>query len=94
MVFTVSMLDVGIAFLFAVALAEWAKVRKKSEKGFGWLAAAGVFFLFAGTIDASILPGIFDYVGGLYLDTVFALIGWLLGLIGTLFIGYETLLEK
>ncbi len=94
MVFTATLIDVGIAFLLAVALAEWAKIRKKSEKGFGWLAAAGVFFLFAGTLEASVLPGLFDYVGGLFLNSLFASFGWVLALIGTLFIGYETVLEK
>jgi len=94
MVFTATLLDVGIAFLLAVALAEFAKIKRKSEKGFGWVAAGGMFFLFAGTLDPAVLPGLFSYVGGLYLDTLFAVIGWILTLIGTLFIGYETLLEK
>jgi hypothetical protein len=94
MVFGASLIDVGIAFLVAVALAQWANVKKKSEKGFGWLAASAVFFLFAGTLEASVLPGLFYYVENLYLNTLFATIGWILALIGTLFIGYETLLEK
>jgi len=94
MVFAATLIDLGIALLFAVGLAEWAKIKRKSEKGFAWLAASGVFFLFAGTLQADLLPGLFTYVGGLYLDTLFAAIGWILALIGTLFIGYETLLEK
>jgi hypothetical protein len=94
MVFTATLIDLGIALLLAVGLAEWAKIKRKSEKGFAWLAASGVFFLFAGTLQADLLPGLFTYVGGLYLDTLFAAIGWILALIGTLFIGYETLLEK
>jgi uncharacterized membrane protein HdeD (DUF308 family) len=92
--FELTLIDLGVAFLLAVALAEWAKVRRKSEKGFGWLAAAGVFFLFAGTLNVAVLPGLYDYVSGLWLDTLFAAIGWILALVGTLFIGYETLLEK
>lgn len=92
--FNVTLLDVGVAFLLVVAFAEWAKVRRKSEKGFGWIAAAGVFFLFAGTLDVAVLPGLFPYLENLMLDTIFATIGWILALIGTLFIGYETLLEK
>jgi len=92
--FEVTLIDVGVAFLLAVAFAEWAKVRRKSEKGFGWIAAAGVFFLFAGTLNAAVLPSLYDYVSNLYLDALFATIGWILALIGTLFIGYETLLEK
>jgi len=92
--FSVTLIDVGIAFLLAVTLAEWAKVRRKAEKGFGWLAAAGVFFLFAATLNAAVLPGLYDYVSGLWLDTLFTAIGWILALVGTLFVGYETLLEK
>ena len=92
--FGATLIDVGVAFLLIIAFAEWAKIRRKSEKGFGWLAAAGVFFLFAGTIDAAIIPGLYSYIGELWLDTLFATIGWILALVGTLFIGYETLLEK
>lgn len=93
--FELTLVDMGIAFLLAVTLAEWAKIRKRSEKGFGWLAAAGVFFLFAGTLSEAVLPGLYGlYLSGLMLNTLFAAIGWILALVGTLFIGYETLLEK
>ena len=94
MVFESSLIDIGVAFLLAVALAEWAKIRRKSEKGYGWLAAGGIFFLFAGTINPNILLGVHTYLSSLGLDTIFATVGWILALIGTLFIGYETLLEK
>jgi len=94
MVFSATLIDVGIAFLLAVALAEWAKIRKKTEKGFSWLALSGVLFLFAGTVDLATLPGIYQYIGGLYLDTVFAGLGWFFALLGTLFVLYETVLEK
>lgn len=92
--FTVPLIDVGIAFLLAVTLAEWAKVKRKFEKGFGWLAAAGVFFLFAGTLNSATLPGLYDYISAFNIDAIFATIGWILALIGTVFILYETLLEK
>lgn len=92
--FEATLIDVGVAFLLAVTFAEWAKVRRKSEKGFGWLAAAGVFFLFSGTLSGIVLPGLYPYLENLMLDTIFSTIGWILALIGTLFIGYETLLEK
>ena len=94
MVFSSALIDVGIALLLSVALAEWAKVRKKTEKGFNWLASAGVLFLFAGIIDASTLPGLYNLVSGLYLDTLFAGVGALFALLGSLFIVYETVLEK
>ncbi len=92
--FGATLIDVGIAFLVIVALAEFAKIRKVSEKGFGWLAVAGVFFLFAGTINSVALPGLYTYISGLWLDTIFSVVGWILALVGTLFIGYETLLER
>lgn len=93
--FELTLIDVGIAFLLAVTLAEWAKIKRKFEKGFGWLAAAGVFFLFAGTINSLILTdGFYPYISSFGLTTVFAVIGWFLALIGTVFILYETLLEK
>ena len=93
--FSATLVDVGIAFLLAVTLAEWAKVRRKFEKGFGWLATAGVFFLFAGTINSAILTsGFYPHISTFGIDTLFAVIGWFLALIGTVFILYETLLEK
>jgi hypothetical protein len=92
--FEVTLIDIGIAFLLAVTLAEWAKVKRKFEKGFGWLAAAGVFFLFAGTINATTLPNFYTYIEAFSVNTIFAVLGWILALIGTVFILYETLLEK
>ncbi|MEM7825375.1 MAG: hypothetical protein QW412_00765 [Candidatus Aenigmatarchaeota archaeon] len=82
----------GVALLLGVALAEYTKFTKKSEKGFAWLATAGVFFLFAGVFPQIVL----EYIplGNIGLDTIFSVIGWILALIGTLFIAYEVLLEK
>lgn len=91
--FANGLIDLGVAFVLVVAFAEWAKVRRKAEKGFGWLAAAGVFFLFAGSFTE--LPvTIGAYLTPLFLVELFSGIGWILAIIGTLFVGYETLLEK
>ncbi|MFQ6056456.1 MAG: hypothetical protein ACE5J3_10805 [Methanosarcinales archaeon] len=91
------MVGLGIALLLAPAIAEYAKLRHKADKGFAWLAVAGVFFLFASSFAVA------TKVGG-YIDpslatwgaigSLFEVIGWILALIGTLFVGYEVLLEK
>jgi hypothetical protein len=90
--FGTAFVEWGIALLLGVALAEYAKFTKKSEKGFAWLATAGVFFLFAGVFPQVVL----NYLtfGSIGLDTIFAAIGWILALIGTLFVAYEVLFEK
>ena len=84
-------IDIGIALLLAVVFAEYIKARNKSPRGWMWLAVAGVFMIFAG------IPGL----GGAALNidlsiinTIFAVLGWLLALIGTIFVAYETLMEK
>lgn len=85
----------GIAFLLVVALAEWGKFRLKAEKGFNWLALAGVWFLFAGTFGESIALN--SYIGPTNwatIGSVFEIVGWIFALIGTLFAAYEVLVEK
>lgn len=85
-------LGLGIAFLLAVALAEYAKVRHKSEKGFSWLVVAAAFFLFSGAFAA---PAVGIYLSQIsILDWAFQLLGWLFALIAVIFIVYESLLEK
>jgi len=89
------LIGLGIALLLAPAIAEYAKLRRKGEKGFGWVAASGVFFLFAGTF--ALTPTLGTYVGADVwsgVGTVFEVIGWILALIGTIFVGYEMLVEK
>jgi hypothetical protein len=83
--------DLGIALLLAVALAEFAKARSKSEKGWAWIGVAGVFLVFAG-IPA--LGGAALGVDLTIIQTVFLVLGWIVALIGTVFVAYETLMEK
>jgi len=90
--FTAGVLEWGIALLLGVALAEYSKFRHKAEKGWSWIATAGVLFLFAGVFPATITS--FLTFGAYTLGTVFEVIGWLFALIGTLFVAYEVLLEK
>lgn len=85
----------GIAFLLAPVFAEWAKIRHKAEKGFNWFAVAGAFFLFAASFAIPSISGTSAIISVVApLETVFEIIGWLFALIGAVFIGYETLLEK
>lgn len=90
------LIGLGIAFLLAPAIAEFAKIRNKADKGFSLLALAGVSFLFATSFE--VLPLI--SASDAYLQViqpgnlVFQGLGWLLALFGWAFIMYEILLEK
>ncbi|HDH91512.1 MAG TPA: hypothetical protein ENF38_01015 [Candidatus Aenigmarchaeota archaeon] len=85
-------LDAGLLLLIAVVFAHYIGIRKKSERGWSWLTVAGVFLIFGGIptlggtaitgVDLSIIPMIFNTVG------------WILALVGVLFIAYEILLER
>ena len=99
MVFTEATIDMGIAILIAVALAEYFKWRSKADKGFTWLALAGVWLVFAGATNVAAGGGaaLAAYgLGGVVtgLSWLFAVIGWIFALVGTLFIAYQTLAEK
>lgn len=84
----------GLALLLGVALAEWGKFRSKAEKGFNWIALAGVWFLFAGatSVGSSALAAYNLPLGPV--GDIFGIIGWIFALIGTLFAAYEVLVEK
>lgn len=87
------LIGLGIACLLAPAIAEYAKLRRKSERGFNWIGVAGIFFLFAGSFDWSGLTG---YVGAgptSALTSLFSILGWLFALVGTLYIAYEVLFK-
>lgn len=93
MLFANGLIDLGVAFLAAIALAEASNMRKKHETGFNMLAAGGVWMIFAGSLN--VLPG---YSGTLLnvfpIVEVFSVIGWIFALLGTLLIGYETFMER
>lgn len=86
------LLGLGIALLLAPAIAEYAKIRNKAERGFNWLAVSGVFFLFAGTFDAPVAS---VWLGAIApLGWVFQVLGWIVALIAAIFVAYEALLER
>jgi hypothetical protein len=85
-------LDIGVAFLLAVALAYYAKF--KAERGFAFLGVSGVFFLFSAAFMDKYFAagGLLAQIG--VLQTLFDVLGWVFALIAAVFVAYETLLEK
>jgi len=83
---------VGLALLLAPAIAEHAKLRIKAEKGLSWFAVAGTLILFSAVSagDITALAG----VNLSLISTVLGAVGWIVALVGTIFVGYETLVEK
>ena len=95
MVFT-TLIDASVAIFILIALAQYAKIRDKSDRGYGFLAAGGVILLFAALFSvapafgsAVRLSTVWDNIGG-----VFQIIGWLFALVGTFFVAYETVIER
>ncbi len=72
----------ALAILLAPVFAEYAKIRAKAEKGFNFIAGAGIFFLLAMGFQVSL----FNMAGGaaVYGVYLFEFIGWLFLLIGVL----------
>lgn len=99
--FTAGPLEWGLALILATVFVEYAKLRTKAERGWGFLIVAGVLFLFAGIgYSPSIVlygteanPGIFRF-GSYTLGTAFEVIGWFFALIGIVLVFYEMLFEK
>jgi hypothetical protein len=95
MVFGATLVDAGVGVLILVALAQYAKVRDKSEKGYNWLAAGGVILLFSGLFVAA--PALGNLLGlGVWngLGDFFQVVGWIFALVGVVFVAYETVIEK
>ncbi|MEM5829323.1 MAG: hypothetical protein QW040_00225 [Candidatus Aenigmatarchaeota archaeon] len=83
-------LGLGVGFLLAVALAQYAKI--KMTKGWQLIAVAAALFL---SVAAWSVPAVTMYVSpqiGL-IKEAFELVAWLLALLGALLIIYETLVE-
>ena len=89
------LIDLGIAFLLAAVFAEYLKFRNVAKKGFNWIILAGILFLFAGTFPiASSLSGYLGVQVWTGLAQLFEILGWIIALVGTLFIFYESFIEK
>ena len=74
----------GVGLLLAPALAEIAKIRTKTDKGFDWLAVAGSSYLLAAAFDIGI--GFNTESALSYGTAFFSAIGLVATLIGTLLI--------
>jgi len=91
MVFFGAALDIGVAIFFVAALAEYAKIRSKIEKPFGFLAAGGVLFILDGAWSTLNIPG-FAFAGTL--SQIFNIVGVLLVLVGSLLSVYKLVADK
>lgn len=74
----------AIALLLAPALGEIAKIRKNSEKGFTWIAAAGAMYLLAAAFTYEFWPGLGTSLA--YGTVIFSVIGLIAVLIGALMV--------
>lgn len=83
--------EAGLVLLLTAAIAEYAKVRNKADRGFSWLAIAGVLLVFA-AVTPSALPLV--GVNITIIADLVTLIGWILALVGAVFVAYEALLER
>ncbi len=93
--FGATLVDVGVGVLILVALAQYAKIRDKAEKGFNWLAASGAILLFSGLFEVA--PALGNLIGsGIWsgLGSLFQIVGWIFALVGVCFVAYETIVEK
>ena len=96
MVFAQPLVDVGRAMLLAYVFAEYCKFTRKAEKGFSWIALAGIWLIFAGLFPVTVAT-FGGYVGEsvwVGIGQIFEILGWLFALIGTLFVAYEVLVQK
>lgn len=92
MVFEATLLDAGVAVLVVVALASFAKIK---GRGWKWLAIGGVFYLFAGTMSATLtLAGLLGSGVWSGLTSIFEVVGLIFAVVGTVLIGYEALIER
>jgi len=85
----------GIAFLIAPAIAEYANLRKKAEKGFNFIGAAGLLFLFAGVFGTELIPAsLAEFLGNVYLREIFYGVGAFFALIGAVYGAWDILTKK
>jgi len=76
----------GLGLLVSVAIGNYLRIR---SKGWNLLAAGGLLFLFSATWSA---PAVSNYLYNItILKDGFELVGWLLVLMGSLFVAYDLL---
>jgi len=87
-------IDVAVGLFLVAVFAQYVGVVKKAEKAFTWIAAGAVSFLLAGVFEATpVVRGAVTTGAVNYGYTVFAVIGFVLVLVGTLWAIYQMLVE-
>lgn len=82
----------GVICFLVPALAEYAGIRKKSVRGFNWIAIAGLMFLLAALFSSATLTFWENFVTvALYGFKLFQIIGWIFALAGTIIVTLDFL---
>ncbi|HDD46528.1 MAG TPA: hypothetical protein ENG42_03555 [Candidatus Aenigmarchaeota archaeon] len=81
----------AVAVLLAPVFAEYAKVRAKAEKAFSMLVVSGLFFLLSLSFGATVFAGFGSLA--LFGTMLFEVLGWLLLLIGAVWVAVLLLKE-
>ncbi len=80
----IDLIWLGIALLLTPVFGEFSKVKKKANRGFEWLAGAGVMYLLAAAFMYDIGYGTSSYLA--YGTVIFSIIGLIATLVGAIII--------
>ncbi|MCD4739642.1 hypothetical protein K8R43_00460 [archaeon] len=80
---TPTLIGMAIAVFVLIVFAEYGKVRKKAERGFGLFAAGGMMFFLAATFNLEVLS-IISNQGALYGQYLFQAFGLIFVFVGTI----------
>ncbi len=89
-------LDIAIGILLCTAFIQYAQLidKKKSGKALSWIVGGAVSFILAGVFELTPYVSVWVTQYGInYGYALFAIIGWLLILVGTLKLLYELIAE-
>ncbi|MCD6381592.1 MAG: hypothetical protein J7L43_01265 [Candidatus Aenigmarchaeota archaeon] len=87
-------IDVAIGVLIALVFIHYIALDKKIKKAFTWMTAGAISFVLAGVFEKT--PFVAEYVtqnGINYGLGLFAVIGWILVLVGSLWTMYQLIAE-
>lgn len=75
----------GLACLLAPAISEYSGIRRKSERGFDWMALGGVMFLLVGAFETVTFWDASGFAStAVRASQIFQIIGWVFILMGSL----------
>jgi len=87
-------IDVAIGLFLCLAFSHYTELARKAEKAFKWISAGAVSFLLAGVFELTPIISGFVTAGTLnYGFALFAVVGWILVMIGALWALYQLLTE-